>query len=74
MVLSCTATTPDLPITFTWTDPEGTPLSDSATSNNISITTSMISNYGTYACVASNMFGSGNDTVTLIQAGKFCIV
>ncbi len=76
-MLSCTATTPDLPITFTWTDPMGnevTPLSGSATSSNISITTSTSSDYGTYTCVASNRFGSVNDTVTLIQAGKFCII
>ena len=78
--LACIISFGDLGISFSWSDPAGAAVSPSPindTASVIAITTMMSSQYGTYTCVASNRFGSGNDTVIITQAGTkecHCIV
>ena len=63
VTLVCEATAGDVPISYSWTGPNG----DTA---NISFTLQASVDYGTYMCTATNEFGSGTANVETIQASK----
>ena len=67
--LLCEAISGDLPISYSWTDPNAQALSPGDTDGRISFTLYI---YGTYTCIATNHFGSDNSTVeVLIEAGSW---
>ena len=66
--LFCEATSGNLPISYSWTDPSDQALSPGSTDGRISFT---LYTYGNYTCRATNEFGVSRSTVELlIEAGK----
>ena len=70
--LVCEATAGDLPISYTWTDPNGRDVSSGNTDGTISITVSSL-DYGIYSCGAANDLGADIALVEVIRAGDYQI-
>ena len=66
--LVCEASIGDLPINFTWTDPNGMALNPTNTDRTISITLSS-RDYGMYTCTATNAVGMNTAVVDVVLAG-----
>ena len=64
--LVCEAMAGDVPISYSWTSPDGVALPTNAT---ISVMFSASEDYGQYICTASNEIGMGTATVTVVQEG-----
>ena len=64
--LLCEATSGYLPISYSWTDPNGQTLSPGSTNGRISFTLYI---YGNYTCTATNDFGVDSSTVEVIELG-----
>ena len=58
--LSCEAVAGDLPISYSWTDPNDQTLSPGDTDGTITVN---ISSYGTYTCTATNDIGTRRATL-----------
>ena len=72
MNLECTAMVGDLPIFYTWIDPNGQDLSRGDTDGNISIVISdSYREQSIFTCVASNDFGNNSAVVQLSLIGMF---
>ena len=67
--LACFAVSGDLPITYSWTGPNGEALAPADTDGIISFT---INIYGTYTCTATNQFGETRSTVDLLTVIGNC--
>ena len=68
--LTCEAMAGDLPISYSWTGPNGQEVFPGDTDGTISVTLSASGDYGTYTCTATNEFGVDNATTEVIRAGK----
>ncbi len=68
VTLMCSASG-DSPISYTWEQvaQEGVVLS---TDESFTLMLTNVSQYGMYRCTATNILGSGSDTVNVIQASK----
>ena len=64
--LWCEAISGDLPIAYSWTDPNGQALSPADTDGIVSFTLSI---YGNYTCSGSNLFGVDGSTVEILEPG-----
>ena len=78
--LTCAVSADDLPVNLSWVHSTSnkTYILSSITENSISLNGTIITtsdvDYGNYTCMASNRFGNGNETITLLKAGKKTIV
>ena len=65
--------TGDTPLTITWTHNSCGGVTvftgDDTTGGNFTLTVNT-DDYGSYTCNVTNLFGSDNDTINVIQAGK----
>jgi hypothetical protein len=68
--LACVATTGDLPVSFSWTGPNGQGVFPNDVDGTISVRFSAVGDYGSYTCTATNEFGSDRVTAEVIQAGR----
>ena len=64
--LVCEATAGDLPISYSWTGPNGEELSSIG---NVSVTLFAPEDYGTYTCTATNQVGSNISQVEVSRLG-----
>ena len=71
--LVCEASIGDLPIDFTWTDPNGVSESPTDTDGTISITLSS-GDYGMYTCTAINEFGMNSTVLDVVLAGTTAVL
>ena len=71
--LVCETSVGDLPIDFTWTDPNGVSVNPTDTDGTISITLSTGDN-GTYTCTATNAVGMNTAVVDVVLAGIYLAV
>ena len=69
--LVCEASVGDLPINFTWTDPNGVSVNPTDTNGTISINLSS-EDYDMYTCIATNEFGMNTAVVDVVIAGIVC--
>ena len=70
---TCSVSEGDLPISHIWYRVDGhiiMPSDNNETSATISITPTQRSDYGNYTCTATNILGSSNYTLQIIEAGK----
>ena len=70
--LVCTATG-DPPISFTWVlmGEETTRLNSDPTSGNLTLTITLVNQYGVYICITTNNFGTDAASIDIIQASKY---
>ena len=66
--LVCEDSVGDLPIDFTWTDPNGVSVNPTDTDGTISITLSS-EDYGMYTCITTNAVGMNTAVVDVVLAG-----
>ena len=71
VALVCEAMAGDLPISYSWTGPNGQEVSPGDTDGTISVTFSASGDYGNYTCTATNEFGVDNATTEVIRAGSY---
>ena len=63
----CEVKAGDLPISYSWTDPDGHILFPGDTDGNISVA---VNTFGNYTCSATNAIGMDRTSVEMVQAGS----
>ena len=73
--LSCTSTTGDLPISFTWVQmgEETIPLNSDPTSGILTLAITQVNQYRVYICITTNNVGTDAASIDIIQASKYII-
>ena len=71
--LVCEASVGDLPINFTWTDPNGVSVNSTDINGTASITLSS-GGYGKYNCTATNEFGMNTAVLNVVLAGTAAVL
>ncbi len=67
VTLNCSAFDGNLPVTYTWTDPNGVII---AHESIFQLRPDMARDYGTYSCTVANSVGSDSATVVVLFPGK----
>ena len=68
--LTCEAVEGDLPVSFSWTAPDGRSVSSPNTDGTVWVTLASSTDYGDYTCVGSNEFGSASVSTEVIRPGN----
>ena len=70
VTLTCSALDGNLPINYTWTNPDGDTI---ATVSITHVNISSPQDYGLYTCTVANSLGESNSSVDVVYPGKFAI-
>ena len=74
VTLVCAAVSGDLPISYSWTGPDGQDVSLADTDGINLVTLSTSGYYGNYTCTASNEFGMATATLEVIRASRYICI